>query len=841
MNGHRRSWHTVAVLVVMTCLQVSLAAFSLYVLSAVRAYVAGESLYSKGQKDAQIYLLDYAENHREVDYLRLIGALSVPIADRRAREELQKPAPDLEVARQAFIAGGNHPEDVTALVRLFLWFGRTPLMSDAIETWTRGDQVIEQMQKLVERTRERVLAGQTDAEAMRQIRLEAPELNKRLTELESQFSAQLGEASRRTQTALLVANGLLAVVLTLSGVTFVRRTARVQARTEAEVVRRQESLQNLLDSAAEGLFGVDLAGRCTFVNRAALQILGYEREEELLGQPILERIRVHPAEQRSDPLPGDATHTRTHSDSELYRRRDGSVIPVEHWSHTMVRDGGVYGMVTTFFDISEKIRLRDELRRGQIVMERLVGAVTDGVITFDDSGRVLVFNGAAEKMFLTPSHAALGGPVERFFDPPFALHELAAHAQNELLALTGKRAATDSTFHLEASFSRIETEGRMLNTLVLRDVTARELARMEREQREALEASNRARTEFLSRMSHELRTPLNAVIGFAQLLRADASRASREQQLVQIEHIERAGAHLLALVNDVLDLARIDAGEMAVTVEPVDLAAVAEEAATLVSPLVTQAGVELYVSPAEAGDEASHRGKSLTPLAARHVPSTVWVRADSLRLRQVLVNVLSNAVKYNRPGGSVSLSWRIQGEECQVDIADTGIGIAPEKLEQLFEPFNRLGAEASKVEGTGIGLVLSRRLSELMGGRLRIASTPGEGTVATVVLALVKSGKPPTLSIASANPPATVGRLDVLYAEDNEVNAEIVRHIVSNRPAIRLEIATDGRSALAMARARCPDLILVDMNLGDMTGLELAAELHRDDRTRGIELIALSA
>jgi len=150
-GGHRRSWHIVAVLIGMTSLQVSLTAFSLYVMSAVRAYVAGESLYSKGQKDAQIYLLDYAENHREVDYQRLIGALSVPIADRRAREELQKPAPDFDVARQAFIDGGNHPEDVAALVRLFRWFGRTPLMSDAIETWTLGDRVIEQMRQAAEK------------------------------------------------------------------------------------------------------------------------------------------------------------------------------------------------------------------------------------------------------------------------------------------------------------------------------------------------------------------------------------------------------------------------------------------------------------------------------------------------------------------------------------------------------------------------------------------------------------------------------------------------------------------------------------------------------------------
>ena len=194
----RRYWPTVAVLVGMTTLQVSVAGFSLYLLSGVRAYVTGESLYSKGQKDAQIYLLDYAEFHREADYQGLQRALSVPIADRIAREELQKPNPDLEVARQGFIDGGNHPDDVAALIRLFRWFSRTPLMSEAIVTWTEGDRVIEQMRSLAEVAHERVLAGDADSVALRQIRARAPELNQQLTQLESRFSAQLGEASRLT-------------------------------------------------------------------------------------------------------------------------------------------------------------------------------------------------------------------------------------------------------------------------------------------------------------------------------------------------------------------------------------------------------------------------------------------------------------------------------------------------------------------------------------------------------------------------------------------------------------------------------------------------------------------
>jgi PAS domain S-box-containing protein len=843
VNTHARAWHrywpTVALLVGMTTLQVSVAGFSLYLLSGVRAYVTGESLYSKGQKDAQIYLLDYAEFHRETDYQGLQRALSVPIADRIAREELQKASPDLEIAWQGFIDGGNHPDDVPALIRLFRWFSRTPLMSEAIVTWTEGDRVIEQMRSLAEAAHDRVLAGDADSVALRQIRARAPELNQQLTLLESRFSAQLGEASRLTQRLLLALNGFLALILTLAGLAFVRKTARVQAQTEAEVVRRQESLQSLLDSAAEGLYGVDLEGRCTFANRAALQMLGYEREVDLLGRPIHALI-VDATRAGADATQPDATNG-AHSESESYRRRDGSVFPVERWSHPVMHDGAVNGLVTTFFDISERVKLRTAVRRGEIRMERLVDSVTDGVITFGDDRRVVLFNSAAERLFQTTARAALGSAVDRFFSgrPLPRMAELAEHQIASIHELTGRRAGDGTTFPLEASFSRMATEDGVLNTVVVRDVTSLHQARAERQAREALEASGRAKTEFLSRMSHELRTPLNAVIGFAQLLRIDSARPSTTQQLERIGHIENAAGHLLALVNDVLDLSRVESGEMAVSNEAVDLARAVEEASNMVSPLVTKAAVELLIAPSNNLTVGTQARASGPPL--RKSSSQVWVGADPIRLRQVLVNLLSNAVKYNRHGGSVSVGWRVEGAECLLSVTDTGPGIASDKLNRLFEPFNRLGAETSKVEGTGIGLFLSRRLAEMMGGRLHIASTVGEGTVATLVLRLAKRPVAPVRAALVPSRHGTGGRLDVLYAEDNEVNAELVRQIVSLRPSVTLRVAESGTRALAMAVERPPDLMLVDMNLGDMTGMELAGALRANPLTRDIRLFALSA
>ena len=825
-----RHWTIVAVFIAMTGLQACVAAFSIELLSAVRSYVTGESLYSKGQKDAQIYLLDYAEKQREEDYALFMAALGVPLGDRAAREALQRHEPDLEKARRGFLDGGNHPNDIDGLIWMFRLFQRFPLMSKPIEAWTEGDRVIEQMRGLVDRARKDILAGNVASGAVSEMRKQVPVLNARLTELESNFSAQLGEASRATQRLLLALNFVIALLLALTGLAFVRRSARTQASTEAEVVHRQESLQRLLDSTAEGLYGVDVQGRCTFINKAAMTMLGYAHESELLGRDIGALLRGSQAEATQAP----GAHQAVHSLDHVFRRRDGTSFPVEYWSHPIVHDGETQGAVATFFDISERVEMQVALRRGEMRMERLIDAVTDGVVTIDQERKVVLFNRAAEAMFETSASDAIGSPVDRFIaNAPGAhavdetsapSHAVAPSLTGPLRELVGKRAG-GREFPIEASLSRLETERGPLTTAVLRDVTALHAAHSERRAREAIEASSRAKTEFLSRMSHELRTPLNAVIGFSQLLRMDASRPLSKEQLERVEHVESAGEHLLALVNDVLDLSRIESGEMSLTRESVAMAEAIEEAATMVSPLVSEAGVEIFLSP--------------EPLAAPD--RDLWVHADRVRLRQILVNLLSNAVKYNRPGGNVVLRWRQLAGQCEVTVVDTGQGIAADQLGGLFEPFNRLGAEASKVEGTGIGLVLSRQLAEMMGGSLEISSVLGEGTVALLRLRIAPAAETAVRACAPHRVGWSGQTLRVLYAEDNEVNAELMRQIVRLRPSVSLRVAESGRSALEMATLDPPDLMLIDMNLGDMTGLELARALERDRSTRDIRMFALSA
>lgn len=259
----------------------------------------------------------------------------------------------------------------------------------------------------------------------------------------------------------------------------------------------------------------------------------------------------------------------------------------------------------------------------------------------------------------------------------------------------------------------------------------------------------------------------------------------------------------------------------------------------MVSPLVTEAGIEVFFPRATALrelEDAEFESQN------QPRPEAIWVKADALRLRQVLVNLLSNAVKYNKPGGSVRMSWSVAGTQCEIRIVDTGRGIPSDQLRGLFQPFNRLGAETSSVEGTGIGLVLSRQLAEMMGGRLEITSVFGEGTCASLKLIVADEPSIARRPIRNLEIVAGIGHpLNVLYAEDNEVNAELVRQLVTMRKAVTLRVATTGALALDMAKSDPPDLMLVDMNLGDMTGIELAKDLQADRLTREIRLVALSA
>ena len=350
-------------------------------------------------------------------------------------------------------------------------------------------------------------------------------------------------------------------------------------------------------------------------------------------------------------------------------------------------------------------------------------------------------------------------------------------------------------------------------------LVARARAAHDREEaKQDAERANHAKSEFLSRMSHELRTPLNAVLGFAQLLDLDKLD---DRQRDGVNHILKAGHHLVHLVDEVLDIARIEAGEMRLSLEPVAAVDITDESIALVRPLAERRGITIET---DFGDGEQP-----------------WVLADRQRLKQVLLNLLSNAIKYNRENGLVRVTLEPRPDErLAIRVADTGPGIPPEHKQQLFEPFERLGAEETSVEGTGLGLALSKRLVEAMGGAIDAESDPDHGTTMSVELPRTPPNGPPRPRAEVRPIPPLRGRT-VLYIEDNLANVRLVERLLERFTDVRLLPAMQGNLGLELAREHKPDLVLLDLNLPDLTGREVLLRLRAEPALRATPIIVVSA
>jgi PAS domain S-box-containing protein len=501
-------------------------------------------------------------------------------------------------------------------------------------------------------------------------------------------------------------------------------------------------------------------------------------------------------------------------------RPDGTVRWLRGHQVSVSGPGTGRWLASTVEDITERRVQQEQLRT-------LVEANIVGVSISDDHGVRTANDRYLDIIGYTQDDLAAGRVHWRSMTPPDWLPATeAAYAllqtegwcppyEKELFAKDGHRVP------ILVGSAVLEREPMTFSSVVL-DMTEIKKVEMALRSAEAdAQRANEAKSDFLSRMSHELRTPLNAVIGFGQLLALDDLSSDQREAT---EQIVKGGNHLLALINEVLDISRIESGGLTLSLEPVEIAEVVNEALGLVRHL---------------GD-----GRRVT-VEEQSPPSATYVRADRQRLRQVLLNLVTNAIKYNRDGGSVALSCaEADGDRLRLVVTDTGIGIPAAAMDRLFSPFDRLGAEHTDVEGTGLGLALTKRLVEAMGGSIGAQSVAGQGSTFWVELDLTTPGE---IVEASNEPVASLSQssdhpdVTVLYIEDNQANVRLVQRILSMREGVGALVAMQASLGLDIARAQSPDLILLDLNLPDMPGAEALRRLQADPATASIPVVVISA
>jgi len=494
-------------------------------------------------------------------------------------------------------------------------------------------------------------------------------------------------------------------------------------------------------------------------------------------------------------------------------------------------------------------RSRQALFTAGALQHAILTSANFSIIATDEKGIIQLFNVGAERMLgYTAAEVVNKARPSDMHDP----QEVAARAQAlslelaipiaagfEAMSFKASRGVEDiheltyvrkdgSRFAAVVSITALRDEGRNVigYLLIGSDNSARKQDELKLSNAmAAAENANLAKSDFLSSMSHELRTPLNAILGFAQLMESDSPLPTPTQK-ESIAQILQAGWYLRELINEILDLAMIESGRLSWSLEPVSLNDVMLECQTMIEPQAQKRGIRVTFP---------------------EVDRPCFIKADRTRVKQVLINLLSNAIKYNQVGGSVVVECSACAQQrMRVSVKDTGAGLPPEKLAQLFQPFNRLGQETSAEEGTGIGLVVTKRLVELMGGAIGVESTIGEGSVFWIELVVAPAPKlavGAAESVAPAQPQAQNGAAPrtLLYVEDNPANLQLVEQIIARRPDMRLLSAKTGPLGIELARASRPDVILMDINLPGMSGIKAMQILRADTATAHIPVVALSA
>jgi PAS domain S-box-containing protein len=611
---------------------------------------------------------------------------------------------------------------------------------------------------------------------------------------------------------------------------FIARDMTESVNAEEALAASVETTRAVLAAAPDSIIMIDADLNILDASPSTLQTFGITPADRL-GASALNIVIPEDRER----VEGELRRFIQEKGREPFRIRfcaqhqDGHTLTIEARGLVLSDESGrASRAVIISRDISDAVAAEAALADSVALTFAILEAAPDSITTIDNRLRVINSSPGSERLFGI-SRADRKGHDVRFIVHPDDRFEYVAALERLFLP------DTDDTItmrfrahHSDGRWMRIQTRARLLRNvdgqvpravMISRDVTE-EFAAQEamRNAKEEAEQSNLAKSEFMSRMSHELRTPLNSVLGFSQILQMELDSPD-QQELV--DHIFKSGSHLLELINEVLDISRVESGHISVSIESVSINDVVDECVRIMTPQASEAGIDLI----------------------DHVAKDTQVLADQQRLTQVLLNLVSNAVKFNSEHGTVTIGSETRDGRVRLNVVDTGPGIEPEMVERLFTAFERLDADARGIQGTGLGLAHSKSLIEVIGGSVGVESVPGKGSTFWIDLPAtdVPRLSAPTPRVRAVATEPALPDATVLYIEDNVSNIHLIERLLSNRTTVHLVTSLQGGMGIELAQQLKPALILLDVHLPDLHGFDVLQRLREDPRTKDIPVVVLSA
>ena len=744
--------------VTMLGILVAAGVFGLALQDMSRSYVAGEGYYSRGHLTALSALHQFARTGDEAAFAEYEAAIAIPVHDGHAREILEDRTQPRSNSHAHLIGGRNHPDDVAGMSWMFRTFSDSYLFAGPLAVWQRADKSVLEFMAAAEELKatvsEQGVGSAAATAAMDRILV----IDARLQQLELEFSRQMGRTARelaRILTYGLIGLGLLiastAIFLVSHSVRKMRASAAAEVAALQEATNQRSLLKTTLENLNEGVTFFDADLKLLILNRRAEQILELPEGRFGPGTCLGEVLRFNCRRGEYGDVDEDAyvaemlELARKCLPHEFTRERpDGSAIQV---SGIPVPTGG---FVTAYRDVSSEYRSRKELAVSQQRAREVIDHSKDAFVSMDDDGKVFDWNPAAEEMFGWSREQALGSPLTDLFIPEEFVDSHASGLKRYLATgearMVGRRFETEAQhrsgrrFPVEITLGAQSVEGRRVFNAFIWDISERRKTEEElMAARNRAEVANRAKSEFLANMSHELRTPLNAIIGFSEMMKLGIGAAQSSNAVEYAGNIHDSGTHLLALINDILDLSSVEIGKVELDETVFCLAEVTESSLRLLQHAADRNNVRF---------ENSITGRPLR------------IRGDVRRFRQILLNLLGNAVKFSPDGGCVRIRTETDAARIAIFVSDEGPGMDPAAAATIFTPFVQLNdAVAGAQGGAGLGLAIVKRFVELHQGSVSVVTAPGEGTTMQVTLPVERLAGPETATTCDrALHPASEGQ-----------------------------------------------------------------------------------